>query len=521
MERLLTALNCALAALFMLAVFTPASTLAGTFGRTDIGTLPSAGLSADFKRGSKFTLQEEAAVQQLCAYLDGNGGASGEQRIRYALYRDTSGKPSARVVVGDEILIRSGYPGGWFCTGIPDTELTTGQYWIVLHTGGVAGVIRDYADGPADWYGNADAYADNASDPFGPGSAGNGTLSAFASYVSPQQVTKAGRTTIGTKTSGGMSADFKRASSFTITARGRLSSMSAYLDGQGGTVGSQQASYVLYRDANGVPGTRVLQGQVMAPTNAAPAWYTDGTVPPEILEPGKYWFAIHTGGVAGVLRNYADGTGNWYGNSDTFSDGPSSPFGAGNPGNGTLSAYITYDSRPLRTGQLGRTDIATKPSAGLKANAMRGSVFVYNNSGAVLNELSAYLDGLGGAAGSQKIRMAVYELYDRSANQYDFWYRIAESQEVSIAAGTPPGWVRFPVVATSLGAGPVPVFYITIESGDTGGVVRDYGDGDANWLSVPIAFSQHAPSFFYDDPTVTHGNVTLSVYGTFTEPTSP
>jgi len=77
------------------------------------------------------------------------------------------------------------------------------------------------------------------------------------------------------------------------------------------------------------------------------------------------------------------------------------------------------------------------------------------------------------------------------------------------------------VVATSLGAGPVPVFYITIESGDTGGVVRDYGDGDANWLSVPITFSQRAPSFFYDDPTVTHGNVTLSVYGTFTEPTSP
>ncbi len=55
-------------------------------GRTDPGTVPSAGMSADFKRGSRFTLSEPATVQEVCAFLDGNGGASGEQRVSYVIY---------------------------------------------------------------------------------------------------------------------------------------------------------------------------------------------------------------------------------------------------------------------------------------------------------------------------------------------------------------------------------------------------------------------------------------------------
>ena len=33
-----------------------------------------------------------------------------------------------------------------------------------------------------------------------------------------------------------------------------------------------------------------------------------------------------------IIRYYADGTGNWYGNADTFSDGASAQFGAGGTG---------------------------------------------------------------------------------------------------------------------------------------------------------------------------------------------
>jgi len=519
MERLLSTLNSVMAATLILAVFTPAYAVDNVFGRTSLGTLPSAGLSADFKRGSRYALNEPAAVHTICAFIDGNGGASGNQSIRYAIYSDVGGTPSARLAASAEMVIPSGTASQFRCMQVANTILAPGQYWIVLQTSGVAGVIRDYGDGQGNWYGNADAYADSVTDPFGPGSTGNPTLSAFAIYSPPVEATNAGRTTLGTKNSAGMSADFKRASSFTIQVPGRLGSMTAYLDGRGGTVGNQELRYVLYQDANGVPGAMVAQSQSFTlGSDTAPGWYPAGIVESASLASGKYWFAIHTGGTAGVLRNYADGAGNWYGNADTFAGGPSAPFGAGNTGNGTLSAYITYDSRVIRTVKVGRSDVATVPSAGLRANLMRGSQFIYNNQGAELRELSAYLDGLGGAAGSQKIRMALYQLA-QGENAHPLWLRRAESNEVSIAAGTPPGWVHFPVAPTDISQG-VTIFYFAIESGDTGGVVRDYGDGQGNWISKPITYPQGAPPFFYEDSTVAHGMVTLSVYGTVLDPTT-
>ena len=46
------------------------------------------------------------------------------------------------------------------------------------------GVTRNRGgDGAANWYGNADAFADGAANPFGTGTAGTGTLSVNASYT--------------------------------------------------------------------------------------------------------------------------------------------------------------------------------------------------------------------------------------------------------------------------------------------------------------------------------------------------
>jgi len=49
----------------------------------------------------------------------------------------------------------------------------------VIHSGTTAGVARDFGDGAPDWFGNADAFVDGASNPFGPGTAGGGTLSVY------------------------------------------------------------------------------------------------------------------------------------------------------------------------------------------------------------------------------------------------------------------------------------------------------------------------------------------------------
>jgi hypothetical protein len=128
-----------------------------------------------------------------------------------------------------------------------------------------------------------------------------------------------------------------------IPEPGRVTSMTAYLDGKGATSGYQLVRFVLYADANGVPGPKVTEdfGQiVLAGDNAK--WIT-GHVPTVEVPAGKYWFMLHSSEDTRLIRYYADGTGNWQGNNDAYSDGSSDPFGPSSAGNGTISAFVSYE----------------------------------------------------------------------------------------------------------------------------------------------------------------------------------
>jgi hypothetical protein len=530
---------------------TPAHSQTSQFlGRITEATIPSNGLSANFKRAARFTLGTRGTTLVLCAYVDGNGGVSGEQRMRLALYTDNNGSPGTKVFETQEGLVRSGERAHWFCSiespgtaGPPLRPIAPGSYWIAIHTAGTAGVIRDFADGPANWFGNADAFDDGASNTFGAGNRGTGTMSVFARYFPDSQLRHAGRTTIGSTPSKGMTPDFKRGSGFTLPERGTLFAVSAYLDGRGTTDNSAQGTfrYSIYKDANGLPDTRVYEGFTQ---------YLRGTSPPvrysvraprvcppcEVtLDPGRYWVVMHTGifsgGPPGIIRNYGDGTaGNWYGNADAFFDGASEQFGPGTPGNGTIAAYVSYRPASVTSGRFGRTEPGTLPSKGLKANFSRASQFILEDDVApTLTGLHAYLDGLGGASGSQKVRMAIYEDVIGRCHldecEPSGFFKIAESQEVTITAGMPARWVHFAVPSVVL-ASVTSQFRILIQSGDTAGVVRDFVDRrtfvlcgncdqDRNWYGLPDAFADGAAD---GADTQNIGEGTLSVYATYSLP---
>jgi len=209
-----------------------------------------------------------------------------------------------------------------------------------------------------------------------------------------------------------------------------------------------------------------------------------------ILDAGKYWIVLKTYGLAGLARNFADGTGNWYGNADSSRTAASDPFGPGNAGNGTISAYIAY--RP-GTGVRMCWAVPTSGhllSSGLSASYTRWSHFNLTSNDAAVTSLHAYLDGLGGATGSQKIRMV---LYHQVTDHGSTWYvKQAQSEEVTIAAGQQPLWVDFPIPPNHnhplAGA-----LQIAIQTGDTGGVIRDYGDNrphpEGNWASIADTYS--------------------------------
>jgi hypothetical protein len=509
-------------ALVMLASLTPAySQVPATFGKGTAGTIASSGLSGEMKRASRFTLGTTGTVTELCAYLDGNGGVIGTQRMRLALYRDSSGAPGAKVFETKELSIANNTSARWFCMNAPLYPVAAGTYWIAIHTGGTPGIIRDYYDGPPNWYGNTDSFDDGAASSFGAGNAGTGTLSVFAQYFASSDVRTAGRTTIGTAPSGGMATDMKRGSSFTLSEPGKLYGITAYLYGNGsGTSNTvQQFRYVIYNDANGVPGAKRYESRLLDLRHGAPgSWFPDIAENAPFLEAGRYWIVIHTGPTGNVIRNFADGSGNWYGNADVFEDGASSPFGAGNAGNGTISAFISYRPGTFTQDRLGRTDIATAPSSGLSANFTRWSRFQLNDDAQALTGLHAYLDGRGATSGSQTVRMAIYQLTTVHGGS---WYaKVAESQDVTIAAGLSPRWVDFAVPATPLSPG---LYLIAIQTGDTAGVVRDYGDNrpdpSGNWGSVADPFADGAAgTVAAEEWTPAPGSVTLSAYASYLLP---
>jgi hypothetical protein len=53
-----------------------------------------------------------------------------------------------------------------------------------------------------------------------------------------------------------------------------------------------------------------------------------------------------------------------------------------------------------------------------------------------------------------------------------------------------------------------------LQTGDTAGVIRDYGDGAANWHGTTDTFADGPMQFidWYQNPNVTQGMVTMSIY---------
>jgi hypothetical protein len=506
----------ACAIVLMLTAVLPAH--AEMFGNTTVGAQPSGALSPNYKRVSKFVLSENAVLDSVYAHLDGAGGPqTGTQPVSAVIYADDNGVPGAKVFQSITWNLSPNSTASWYYFAAYFQPLPAGNYWLGLHTGGTVGIIRNYGDGSSatNWYGNADPFADEATGRFGPGSPGTGSLSIYAVYYPAAQLSIAGRATIAATPSGGMSANFKRGSRFTMTERGRVPWLSAYLDSLGGGTSPQTVRLALYRDAAGVPGERLgMTEEITLAPGSQGQWRTAPSAfgqPQATLDPGNYWIVVHSSGTAGVIRNYGDGAANWYGNADTYSDGPSSPFGAGNTGTVTISAAAIYVPSDVASAKFGRTSVATIPSGGLSANFIRGSGFgAYKLlNGGTITALWAYLDGLGGASGSQQVRMALYQddLYHG-----DPGYKLVESDIVTIAAGRPPGWVRFPI-STPAEIYQAPSYWIAIQSGNTAGVVRNYGDGPANWAGQPGTFSSGAPGSFPDRAAgATSGTVTLSVY---------
>jgi hypothetical protein len=495
---------------------------AASFGRTTVGATPSAGLRADFKRGSKFVLTENGTFQEICIYVDMKGGGTGKQALRFALYRDRNGLPAELLLETANIDFPANpqVAAAWYCFWAAAVPLEPGAYWVMMHSGGDPSIVRYYHDGPANWYGNVDLFDDGSADLFGSGISGEGTISIHVNYTPDSQLRFAGRRTIASRASSPMSSSFKRGSSFMISEQGTLNGFSAYVDGLGGASGAQTLTLALYDDVNNEPSALLAQQTVrfQSPIAGRSGRWVTAQVTKELvpLVPGRYWLVLHTSGPAGVMRYYLDGAANWRGNANAGSSA-SDIFGAANPGDGTVSAFITYRPANVVQYDFGQPTPGTIPSKGLSANFIRGSstrtLYAIGEPN-YMTALWAYLDGKGGATGSQTVRLAVY---DQALSPMVL---VMQSAEVTIPAGTPMGWVRFAVPYTQ-------VFWsrsyaIMIMTSGTAGVVRNYVTNEPGlWLGAPTPYVNGPPSVLYQganapgQPVLQTGNGRVSVFANY------
>ncbi len=145
-----------------------------------------------------------------------------------------------------------------------------------------------------------------------------------------------------------------------------------------------------------------------------------------------------------------------------------------------------------------------------------------------MTALWAYMDGNGGASGSQRVRLALYKMqnnYQRPGNE-NRMDLVVQSEEVTIPAGTPPGWVRFAIPHKYIYYSHYDYakgdFQFMLFSGGTPGVARYYYSNAANnWHGAPVAYPAGAPARMYvnqapaGEMLLAPGNGTISAYAEY------
>ncbi|NJO13437.1 MAG: hypothetical protein HC872_08230, partial [Gammaproteobacteria bacterium] len=100
-------------------------------------------MALNYKRGSKFWLTEKGRLYNMAAYLDGNGGPSGSQSLRMALYKDSGGRPGSLVAQSGQLSIAANSGPRWvYFSGASQVALNPGAYWVMVHSGSANAVSR-------------------------------------------------------------------------------------------------------------------------------------------------------------------------------------------------------------------------------------------------------------------------------------------------------------------------------------------------------------------------------------------
>jgi DNA-binding beta-propeller fold protein YncE len=177
--------------------------------------------------------------------------------------------------------------------------------------------------------------------------ASNAAGSSVASTSIPTAVVQTAPATFGNTSVGGSSDSFaanrKRVSEYALPVAASVSKLSIYL-APTGTSGQQVLEGVIYEDASGKPaGLIATTSPLTFQSTNTTGWYDLPLPTPLNLPAGNYWLGVITGEHSSVAGfRYQTSTGARDYNTNTYTSGPSNPFGSPTTDSERASLYATY-----------------------------------------------------------------------------------------------------------------------------------------------------------------------------------
>jgi subtilisin family serine protease len=151
-----------------------------------------------------------------------------------------------------------------------------------------------------------------------------------------------GKTSVGSS-SDTFSANRKRVNRYALTSNASVTKLSIYLTSSAPS-GSQSIEGIVYSDSSGKPAALLGSTETLAfKAKSAAGWYDLKFSSPLKLAAGNYWIGAITGATSGVAGfRYDNVSGSRAYNGNTFTAGPSDPFGAITTDGEQTSLYATY-----------------------------------------------------------------------------------------------------------------------------------------------------------------------------------
>jgi hypothetical protein len=153
-----------------------------------------------------------------------------------------------------------------------------------------------------------------------------------------------GKTSVG-RSKEVFASDRKRVNSYPLGSSATVTQLSVYLEPTS-ISGQQTIEGVVYADSKGAPGALVgVSTPITFASTESAGWYALVFPSPRELSPASYWIGVLTGATWGVIGyRYDSVAGSRAVNQNTFTAGPSNPFGAFSSDSQQMSLYAVYTS---------------------------------------------------------------------------------------------------------------------------------------------------------------------------------